>query len=100
MYGVESTSLKVFVVRPCDVVTDRSVSFLLFVVHVCLCYTVLSLPCSLDVTCWERAELLSFCYMYMMFLFVFAIFSYGVVIDCINSKNLPSFLLWSDIQDD
>ena len=33
--------------------------FLLFVVHVCLCDTILSAPCSLVVTCWERTGLLA-----------------------------------------
>ena len=30
--------------------------FLLFMFHVCLCYAVLSAPCSLAFTCWERAD--------------------------------------------
>ena len=34
-------------------------SFLLFVVRVCLCPTVLPVTCSLVVTCWERADLLA-----------------------------------------
>ena len=38
--------------------TDRG-SFLLFMFHICLCYTVLSAPGSLAVTCWERADLLT-----------------------------------------
>ena len=32
---------------------------LLFVFHVCLCYAVLSVPCSLVITCWERVDLLA-----------------------------------------
>ena len=36
--------------------------FMLFMFHVCLCYAVLSDHCSLMVTCWERADLLTlFC---------------------------------------
>ena len=31
--------------------------FLLFMFHICLCYSVLSVPCSLVVTCWDRAGL-------------------------------------------
>ena len=31
--------------------------FLLFVFHVC--HAVLSVPCSLVITCWERADLLA-----------------------------------------
>ena len=27
--------------------------------HVCVCYAVVSVPCSLVVTCWERADLLA-----------------------------------------
>ena len=38
--GIEAKSLKVLVVGPCWVLTDRSGSLLLFVVHVCLCHTV------------------------------------------------------------
>ena len=30
----------------------------IIVFRVCLCHTVLSVPCSLVVTCWERADLL------------------------------------------
>ena len=33
--------------------------FLLFMFHVCLCYAVLSVPCSLVVACWGRAGLLA-----------------------------------------
>ena len=33
--------------------------FLLFVFRVCLCPTVLIVPCSLLVTCWEMADLLA-----------------------------------------
>ena len=29
--------------------------FLLFMFHVSLCYALLSVPCSLVITCWERA---------------------------------------------
>ena len=42
--------------------TDRSKTvlfgeiFLLFVFSVCVCYTVLSVSCSLVVNCWERAD--------------------------------------------
>ena len=32
---------------------------MLFIFYVCLCYAVLSVPCSLVVTCWERADLLA-----------------------------------------
>ena len=32
--------------------------FLKFMFHVCLYYTVLSVPCSIVITCWERADLL------------------------------------------
>ena len=33
--------------------------FLLYVIHVCLCHTVSSVPCSPVVICWERADLLA-----------------------------------------
>ena len=32
-------------------------SFLLVVLHVGVCFAVMSVPCSLVVTCWERADL-------------------------------------------
>ena len=51
--------------------------FLLFVFRVCLCRTVLSVPCSLMVTCWERADFLGlFC---VIFYFVYVTFPYGVL---------------------
>ena len=45
--------------------TDRSKADLfllllfLFMFHVWLCYAVLSVPCSLVITCWESADLLA-----------------------------------------
>ena len=51
-------------------------SFLLFMVHVCLCYIVLSVPCSLLITCWERADLLAL--LCVVFFCVFVTFPYGV----------------------
>ena len=43
--------------------TDTSEAVLLlrvlFVICVCLCYTVLSVSCSLVITCWERVYLLA-----------------------------------------
>ena len=36
--------------------------FLLFVFHVCLCYSFLPVPCSLVITCWERVALLALLY--------------------------------------
>ena len=51
-------------------------SFLLFMFQVCLCYAVLSVPCSLVTTCWERADLLTL--LCVMFLCVFVTFPYGV----------------------
>ena len=44
-------------------------SFLLFLFHIRLHYTVLSIHCSLVVTCWERADVLALlCVMFCMFL--------------------------------
>ena len=31
-------------------------SLLLFVLSVCLCYTILSVPCNIVITCWKRAD--------------------------------------------
>ena len=62
--------------------------FLLFVFLVCLCLTVLSVPCGLVVTCWKRADLLDL--LYVMFFLCFYYFPLwcpgpGVVLDCIDS---------------
>ena len=43
-----------------------------FVICVCLCHTVMSVSCSLAVTCWERVDLLAF--LYVMFSCVFSTF--------------------------
>ena len=52
-------------------------TILLFVVCVCLGHTVLSVSCSLVVTCWEIADLLAL--LYVMFSCVFDTFRYGVL---------------------
>ena len=55
---------------------------------------VLSVPCSLVVTCWEKADLLAL--LYVMFSCVFVTFPYGVldwVWYCMDSWLLPSSLL-------
>ena len=52
-------------------------SFFLFVILVCLYHTVLSVPYSLVVTCWERADLLVL--LCMMFSCVFVTSPYGVL---------------------
>ena len=51
-------------------------SFLLTMVHVCLCNTVLSVSCSLVITCWERADLLAVSIM----TFPCVTFPYGVLV--------------------
>ena len=45
--------------------------------HVCLYYTVESVPCSLVIACWERADLLAL--LRVMFPCVFVTFPYGVL---------------------
>ena len=50
--------------------------------------SVVSVSCSLVVTCWERADLLTL--MYLMYSCAFFTFSYGVVFDCIDSRLLLS----------
>ena len=45
-------------------------------VHFCLYYAVLSIPCSLGITCLERADLKAL--LYMMFSCGFVTFPYGV----------------------
>ena len=49
---------------------DISCCYLCFV---CVCHTVLSVPCSLVNTCWEKADLLAL--FYMMFYCVFVTFT-------------------------
>ena len=50
---------------------------ILYVICVCLCRTAMSVPCSLVVTCWERADLLAL--LYVMLSCVFVIFPFGVL---------------------
>ena len=49
----------------------------LFMFHVCLCYAVLSVPCSRVIACWERADLLAH-FMCVVFSCVFVTFPYSV----------------------
>ena len=51
---------------------------MLFMFHVCLyySYTVLYVPCSLIITCWERADI--FALLCVMFTCVIVTFPYGV----------------------
>ena len=51
-------------------------SFLLFMFHVYLCYAVLSVLCSLVITCWKRADLLAL--LCVVFSCAFVTFPYGV----------------------
>ena len=48
-----------------------------FIFVFCLCHTVLSVSCSLVVTCWEMADLLA--PLYVMFYYVYVTFPYGVL---------------------
>ena len=48
--------------------------FLLFGLRICLCYTVLSVPCSIVITRWEGADLLAL--LYVMFSCVLVTFPY------------------------
>ena len=48
-----------------------------YLCFVFVCHTVLFVPCSLVVTCWERADLLDL--LYVMFSCVFVTFPYGVL---------------------
>ena len=63
---VKQTALETFSLGTVDFFCG---SLLLFMFHVCLCYAVLSVLCSLVITCLERADILalscvifSFCY--------------------------------------
>ena len=51
--------------------------FLLSVFRICLCHTVLSVHCSLVVTCCERADLLAL--LYVIFSSDFVTVAYGVL---------------------
>ena len=51
--------------------------FLLCMFHFCLYYTVMSVPWTFVITCWERADLLAL--LCVMFPRVFVTFSYGVL---------------------
>ena len=53
-------------------------SFLLFWYHVYLCYTVLSVPCSLVIPCWDKADLLAL--LHVVFSCVFVTFPYGILV--------------------
>ena len=58
---------------PVFIFTDRSKAMLLLWIillfHVCLCYAVLSVPCSIVITCWDRADLLALlCVVFLVFL--------------------------------
>ena len=48
-----------------------------YLFRVCLCHTVVSVPCSLVVTCWERADLLAL--LSVIFSCVFYTFPFGVL---------------------
>ena len=48
----------------------------LFMVHVCLCYAVVSVPCSLPITCLYLADLLAL--LCVVFSYVFVTVPYGV----------------------
>ena len=50
---------------------------MLFVLRVCLCHTVLSVPCSLVLTCLERSDLLAF--LCVVFSCGFVTFQFGVL---------------------
>ena len=52
-------------------------SFLLFMFHICLYYTALSVSCSLVITCWERTD--PFALLCVMFPCVFVSSPYGVL---------------------
>ena len=53
--------------------------------RVCLCLTVLSIPCSLVVTCWEKAGLMALRYIVFSCVIVLWYPGFCVVLDCIDS---------------
>ena len=58
-------------------IVPRQCFFYVSVFCVCLCHTVLSVCCSLVVTCWERPEFLAL--LFVMFSCDFVTFSFGVL---------------------
>ena len=69
------------------------VSFLLFVLRVCLCFPVVSVPCSLVITWRKRADLLALCA--WCFTCVFCQFLIwcpwlGLELDCFDSRSCLS----------
>ena len=60
-----------------------------FIFMSCICHAFVSVHGCLVVTCWERADLLLivFCHFPMWYP------GSGVVLDCIDSRSLLSFLL-------
>ena len=66
-----------------------------FVCFVFVCHTVLSVPCNLVVTCWERADLLVL--LYVIFSCIFVTFRYGVLGQvCYWIVSIPNLCLLSD----
>ena len=51
--------------------------FCYFLYHVYLCYTILSVPCSLVIPCWDKADLLPL--LHDVFSCVFVTFPYGIL---------------------
>ena len=86
-----------------DFFTDHSKTVLLlgtlFVImfHFCLYYIVLSVPCCLVITCWERADLLALlCGVSLCFChFPIWCLESDVVLDSINSCSLHSSLIFT-----
>ena len=73
-----------------------------FLFCVCLCYIVLSVSFSLVVTCCENADFLALIYL-MVFLYICHFpMQYpgsGVVLDCVDSRFVPPFLLCKHMSD-
>ena len=72
--------------------------WILFVICVCFCYTVLSVPYSLVITCWERAYLLAL--LLVMFSCVLSLLIWcpgsDELFDFIDSWSIPCSLLCSE----
>ena len=66
--------------------------FFIFIFQVCFCYSVLSAPCSLVITCREKADLLDILCVIFPCVLSFSIWCLwsGVVLNCIDSLSLPS----------
>ena len=61
--------------------------FMLFMLHACPCYALLSVPCTLVITCWESADHLALLCVVFSCVLLLSIWypGLGMFLDCIDS---------------